>query len=966
MAIIAAPANGSVFERGATVTFDGRESYAPNGTIEHYRWTSSDCGCHFTGAVFSHEYLQQGNFTITLEVTDDRYRKASTSIIITIGDWSNEKPLAIIAAPTDGALLRVNTTVRFDANGSYDPDGEIVFYRWDLGDGACDSRCVRTGASIDHRYSATGNYTVHLEVTDDDGAGDTAWIELTVVDNATNLAPVPQIAAPTDGAVIATGTELTLDSTGSYDPDGVIIAYRWHIYGGATELTYENASCTHRFESAGSYALQLTVTDDNNASATSAITTVTVTATAAQPPVAVIAAPADGATVTLGEPVEFDANGSYDPDGTIRDYTWDLGAVDCRCFRHGKLVFFRYDAAGTYTVTLRVIDQTDLVDAAVIRLHVLDITSPTNQPPVARLSAPAPNSSHPVGTLLRFDAGASYDLDGTAPVAFEWRLDGRALATTGPILTLEADAAMIGAHTLQLIVADEIGETDTIIRSFHIVSASSLTLAPHAKIALDRPVAAVDTPIRFDASGSVDTNASIAHYHWSLGDGTAAQGCTVTHRYDHEGGYDIELTVENELGQRANATATIEVVPNDTTRAVIASPAPNATYAVGAPVIFADASIVAPTTAQRAALVPRWSFSHGRTATGSAVLHAFDTPGSYRVRLELLQPPAMEPVDETAVEIQVATRTPTSPRPQLEVTTATSGAVVQFNATTTTISEDSGTYAPVVAYDWWFADGSFATGDGVTHTFTSTGCTLATLTAFTLDGGWTSTAFLVVTERRDDHYPSEPSSRYSTSTSTNDQGLVTTVVEMPLRAIVDHAGEGVKLIPLEPATAGNAHLHDRFHRSNHSNRSRGAALSVDIHAADRDGTAPDDAVSFIAFVLGVEASAGDAAEGGTMVMDLDGTPVSIRHGTEPLLDRVVRKRVQPGEAWVLDQQNGGTIVLVAIGAHTDHTIEMCSSTRGRDESGAAAWGIFFWPIIIVMASLATITTLIIILRRRRG
>ena len=59
--------------------------------------------------------------------------------------------------------------VSFDGSGSYDPDGTIVSYDWNFGDGNTGS-----GVSPSHTYAAAGSYIVNLTVTDDDGASDTA------------------------------------------------------------------------------------------------------------------------------------------------------------------------------------------------------------------------------------------------------------------------------------------------------------------------------------------------------------------------------------------------------------------------------------------------------------------------------------------------------------------------------------------------------------------------------------------------------------------------------------------------------------------------------------------------------------------------------------------------------------------------------------------------------------------------
>jgi PKD repeat protein len=65
----------------------------------------------------------------------------------------------------------------FDGSGSMDPDGAIVSYDWDFGDGNSSNSQIPT-----HLYAASGTYSVSLTVTDDQGATNVSSQEVTVDD----------------------------------------------------------------------------------------------------------------------------------------------------------------------------------------------------------------------------------------------------------------------------------------------------------------------------------------------------------------------------------------------------------------------------------------------------------------------------------------------------------------------------------------------------------------------------------------------------------------------------------------------------------------------------------------------------------------------------------------------------------------------------------------------------------------
>ncbi|MBN1929995.1 MAG: PKD domain-containing protein [Desulfobacterales bacterium] len=137
--------------------------------------------------------------------------------------------------------------VSFVADAS-DPDGSIESYIWDFGDGTADS-----GTEVNHTFTAIGTYLVTLTVTDNDGGRATAQVVISTV----NLLPNVSIAAST----LEGYQPLSVTFTGNAsDSDGSIAAYSWNFGDGTTDL---GAEVIHTFTTAGTYQVNLTVTDND-------------------------------------------------------------------------------------------------------------------------------------------------------------------------------------------------------------------------------------------------------------------------------------------------------------------------------------------------------------------------------------------------------------------------------------------------------------------------------------------------------------------------------------------------------------------------------------------------------------------------------------------------------------------------------------------------------------------------------
>ncbi len=204
-------------------------------------------------------------------------------------------------------------------------------------------------------------------------AGRTRTLRITLSPVVTNQPPVARFTF--SPASPAPGQWIQFDASPSYDPDGTIVSYQWDFDGdGVTDATGQVVF--HSFAAPGVYNVRLVVTDDRGAS-DAEVVAVNVAAPN-QPPVARFTISPSPASV--GVPVTFDARASYDPDGFITDYRWDLngdGVVDAT----GQIVTYTYFAAGLYQVTLYVTDNMGASSQSTQTLQVA-VPGPVGMPPM--------------------------------------------------------------------------------------------------------------------------------------------------------------------------------------------------------------------------------------------------------------------------------------------------------------------------------------------------------------------------------------------------------------------------------------------------------------------------------------------------------------------------------------------------------------------------------------------------------
>jgi len=171
-------------------------------------------------------------------------------------------PAQAVGTPTASFTMSAPTpqrgeSVTFDASGSSpsvpEPVGSITSYTWDWNNDGTDDT-VTSSASVLHSFSARGQVTVKLTVTDDTDATASTTKTFLVGDQA----PTAALSAPGTAYVDAT---VPLDATGSTDPDaGDTLSYAWDWNNDGT-VDATTATTETSYHVAGTYTIKLTVTD---------------------------------------------------------------------------------------------------------------------------------------------------------------------------------------------------------------------------------------------------------------------------------------------------------------------------------------------------------------------------------------------------------------------------------------------------------------------------------------------------------------------------------------------------------------------------------------------------------------------------------------------------------------------------------------------------------------------------------
>lgn len=683
-----------------------------------YQWDFGDGGTS-TAASPSHNYTAAGQYTVRLIVTsangcvDTLIKTNYVNLTPLSGYIEFSRPAELGCAP-----------VTIGPNAQITSPLPIVNYFWDWGDGG-----TSTGNFPSHTYTSPGIFVVTLTVTTSSGCTfttvRTAYVgtHLTPSFTATptsiclgqsvtftNTTAAPSSATYTwqfgdGGTSYATSPTYFYGNFGIFSPElisnnfgcvdtfkalnlitvtppkadfspivscsnhhmvsivnnsvGAITAYTWNFDDGSPVFTGLNPP-PHNYPMNGTYNISLTVT--NGVCTHTVILPVyifdlTANFTAAAP------------AVCFGTPISFTA----DSDPNYVKYLWYFGD-GTKDSSTTNTMTHAYATTGIYTASLVIVDRYNCRDSIARPAYI----SVNGIAPA--FSANITNGCSPVNITFT-DLSTT-----TSPIASRVWTFGDGNVGTAPTTATNHMYANPGTYSVTLALTDVAGCAATLTKPNYIV--------------LNRPVAAyavsnnnvcLGTSITF-ANSSTGTGSLL--YNWSFGDATSSTLQNPTHLYTTVGAYSVRLIVTDGTGCKDTLIQIVNVSK------VVAGFTPSDTVGYCPPLNVNFANI---STGGSSYL---WDFGNGNTSTSFNASNVYTIPGTYTVRLIVLNSAGCRDTMKKTVRVNAGATGSFTYSPL----TGCFPLTVNFTATTNN--------ATSVIFD--FNNGNTATATGGTYSYTYT------------------------------------------------------------------------------------------------------------------------------------------------------------------------------------------------------------------------------------------------------
>jgi hypothetical protein len=441
-ASITNPADGSKYEEGASILFQGAGNDTQDGELTgiSLTWTSSIDGTIGTGSSFMINTLSVGLHIITLTATDNNGATGNAAVAIQVG---NTAPTATIANPADESTYDVDDSIVFNGSGSDSEDGALI------GDSlvwiSSKDGQIGTGTSFTVNTLSEGTHVITLTATDSDGAVHSASITILVG----NVPPTPSITYPEDRSEYDVDDFIVFNGMATDPEDGNLSGASLTWTSSKDGVIGSGTSFTSNTISEGTHVITLTATDSEGAARSDSI----VITIGNSFPIANITNPEDESEYEVNDSIVFNGTGNDSEDGTLTGNALVWTSSKDGTIGYGTSFTNSSLSEGSHIVTLTVTDLDGASHSVSINIVV------GNTPPAANINSPPDWSSFGVGSAISF-VGIGVDIqDGTLTGnALVWNSSIDGMIGTGTSFTTRNLSA--GTHIVTLTVTDSDGATN--------------------------------------------------------------------------------------------------------------------------------------------------------------------------------------------------------------------------------------------------------------------------------------------------------------------------------------------------------------------------------------------------------------------------------------------------------------------------------------------------------------------------
>ena len=248
---------------------------------------------------------------------------------------------------------------------------------------------------------------------------------------------------------------------------------------------------------------------------------------------------ADKQILFVGGTVNFNGSTSKDPDGKVKEYTWNFVDGTPAQTIKDKGIAHTFATAGAFNVSLQVKDDKGGRSKTVNQMVVV---------------APLPTSSTGItdtGVNVSFSVDTS-SLGGLI-TDFSWSFgDGTVVVKGAAVQHAYADNGTFNA-TLTLTYKGQMASSKLEIKVQNRAPKANITIGSVAPYYSNKP-------ITFSAASSGDDDGTVTKWAWEFGDNATDNTSTVVHSYIKPGTYPVKLTVTDNDGATGATTINIEIV----------------------------------------------------------------------------------------------------------------------------------------------------------------------------------------------------------------------------------------------------------------------------------------------------------------------------------------------------------------------------------------------------------------------